>query len=61
VPREWISIAILIMEALRQAVFYHLIPRELSIKYSAPESGPERFMRPGWEQKIIRKRVLIER
>ncbi|MCP4390505.1 MAG: hypothetical protein GY802_19575 [Gammaproteobacteria bacterium] len=38
-----------------------MIPRELSIEYSAPESGPERVERSGGEQDFIGKRVLIER
>ncbi len=38
-----------------------MIPREFSIEYSPPQSGPERVVRSGGEQDFIGNPVLIER
>tara|TARA_R110002124_G_scaffold100107_6_gene246615 strand:- start:7379 stop:9886 length:2508 start_codon:yes stop_codon:yes gene_type:complete len=47
------------MDAMRLEKSYRLIPRELSIEYSAYESGLDRFIKPAKE--FIGKQALIQR
>ena len=48
------------MNALNLEKSYHLIPREMSIEYSAFESGLERFVRLDKEDDSIGKAALTE-
>ena len=47
------------MESMRLEKSYRLIPRELSIEYSALESGLDRFIKLDKEQDFIGKQALI--
>ena len=48
------------MDSLRLEKSYRLIPREMSIEYSAYESGLDRFIRLDKEEDFIGKQALID-
>ena len=47
------------MDSMRLEKSYRLIPRELSIEYSALESGLDRFVKLDKEQEFIGKQALL--